>query len=71
MWINKSEISQLSEQIRKAIDGQEVDMRDNKEGVLSILKNDIYTLMHMEKEQRYVIGQEKDKLNFLQISRIS
>lgn len=61
MWIKKSEISQLSEQIRKAIDGQEVDTRDNKEGVLSILKNDIYTLIHMEKEQRYVIGQEKEK----------
>lgn len=61
MWINKSEISQLSKQIRKAIDGQEVDTRDNKEGVFSILKNDIYTLMHMEKEQRYVIGQEKEK----------
>ncbi len=61
MWISKSEIAQLSEQIRKAIDGKEIDTRDNREGALSILKNDIYTLMHIEKEQRYVIGQEKEK----------
>ncbi len=61
MWISKSEIAQLSEQVRKAIDGKEVDTRDNREGALSILKNDIYTLIHMEKEQRSVIGQEKEK----------
>lgn len=61
MWINKSEILQLSEQIRKAIDGQEVDIRDNKEGAFSILKNDIHTLIHMEKEQKYVAQQEKEK----------
>ena len=61
MWIKKSEISQLSEQVRKAIDGQEVDTRDNKEGVLSVLKNDIYTLIHLEKEQKQVVQQEKEK----------
>jgi len=61
VWIRKSEITQLSEKIRKAIDGEEVDTRDNREGALSILKNDIYTLIHMEKEQRTVIEQEKEK----------
>lgn len=61
MWISKSEITQLSDQIRKAIEGQEVDTRDNKEGAFSILKNDIYDMIHLEKEQRLVITQEKEK----------
>lgn len=61
MWIRKSEILQLSDQIRRAIDGQEVDPRDHKEGALSILKNDIYTLINREKEQRYAAQKETEK----------
>ena len=52
MLIRKEEITELSNGIRKAIDGQEIDIRDNKEGALSILKNDIHTLINIEKEQR-------------------
>ena len=52
MWIRKKELRELSEAVRKAIDGQDVDLRDNKEGELSILKNDIHTLIHIEKEQK-------------------
>lgn len=61
VWIKRSEIVELSELIRKAIDGQEVDPRDHKEGALSILKNDIYTLINREKEQRYAAQKETQK----------
>lgn len=62
MLIKKEEITELSNGIRKAIDGQEIDIRDNKEGVLSILKNDIYTLIHIEKEQRSRAQAEQEHL---------
>lgn len=62
MWTKKKEITELSEQIRKAIDGQEVDPRDHKEGTLSILKNDIYTLIHMEEEQRKEEQKQREHL---------
>ena len=52
MLIRKEEITELSKGIRKAIDGQEIDIRDNKEGALSILKNDIHTLINIEKAHR-------------------
>lgn len=51
MLIRNSEIKELSEKIRKAIDGQKVEFRDNKEGSLSILKNDIHTLVNIKNEQ--------------------
>lgn len=34
--IKKREITDLSDKIRKAIDGQKVDFRDNREGALGI-----------------------------------
>ena len=46
MWVSKKELLALSEGIRAAIDGQPFDPRDDREGALSILKNDIYTLTH-------------------------
>ena len=39
MLIRKKEISELSEGIRRAIDGEEFDPRDHKEGEWSILKD--------------------------------
>lgn len=62
MWINKKELLALSEGIRMAIDGQPFDPRDNKEGALSLLKNDIYTLMYSEREQRSIATEEKECL---------
>lgn len=62
MWIRKKELRALSEAVRKAIDGQDVDLRDNKEGELSILKNDIHTLIHIEKEQKEYEKKEKEVL---------
>lgn len=58
MLIRNSEIKELSEKIRKAIDGQKVEFRDNKEGSLSILKNDIHTLVNIKNEQLSAVEQE-------------
>lgn len=60
--IKKKEITELSENIRRAIDGKDVDFRDNKEGALSILKNDINTLVHMKNEQMNSAQTERDLL---------
>lgn len=60
MWIKKSEIKDLSTDIRKIIDGYDVDFRDNKEGPLSILKNDIYTLASLKNEQADSFHKERD-----------
>ncbi len=62
MWINKKELLSLSEGIRAALDGQPFDPRDNREGVLSMLKNDIYTLTNAGQEQNNVLEQEKEHL---------
>lgn len=52
----------MSAGIRRAIDGREFDPRDNKEGAWSILKNDIYTLLHLEQERRQAAVEEKEHL---------
>lgn len=62
MLIKKSEVISLSENVRKAIDGQSVDFRDNKENSLSILKNDIHTLVNLKNEQMSAAKQEQQRL---------
>ncbi|MDR0918320.1 MAG: HAMP domain-containing histidine kinase [Oscillospiraceae bacterium] len=62
MNIPKKEVIQLSENIRKIIDGHNVDLRDNKEGKLSILKNDIHTLAGRLTEQAETSELEKQAL---------
>lgn len=62
MWINKKEMQSLSAGIRTALDGQPFDPRDHREGTFSILKNDIYTLIHSEQEKRGVLEKEKEHL---------
>lgn len=62
MWIDKKEIQSLSAGIRTALDGQPFDPRDHREGAVSILKNDIYTLIHSEQEKRSVLEKEKEHL---------
>ncbi len=63
MWIKKNDINDLSDQIRKAIDGQAIDVRDNKEGPMSSLKNDIHTLVQIKDEQIYITKKERDLLS--------
>ncbi len=62
MWVNKKELLSLSEGIRAALDGQPFDPRDDREGALSILKNDIYMMTHAGQEQRNVLEEEKERL---------
>lgn len=62
MLIKKEEVTGLSEKIRSAIDGEEVDFRDNQEGPWSILKNDIDTLVRMKNEQMTYAQKERDIL---------
>ena len=62
MWIRKKEILELSKGIRSAIDGQEFDPRDNREGPLSILKNDIHTLIRLEQDEKCAAVEEKERL---------
>jgi signal transduction histidine kinase len=51
MMTSNRKLKELSENIRRIIDGQPVDLRDNREGVFSILKNDIHTLATLKNEQ--------------------
>jgi len=60
VWIRESDIIKLSDDIRKIIDGQDIDLRDNREGVWGILKNDIHTLANLRNEQVDVLGRERD-----------
>jgi signal transduction histidine kinase len=62
MIISKKEIQNLSDDVRKIIDGQNIDLRDNREGVWSILKNDIHTLAALKNEQVDALGRERDML---------
>lgn len=60
MLIKNREITQLSDNIRKAIDGQIIDFRDNREGPWGILKNDIHTLVSLKSEQVDSFHLERD-----------
>lgn len=61
--IKKSEITKLSDDIRKIIDGQESRIRDNKEGVWGALKNDIHTLATRNSEQLESFRRERDLMS--------
>ena len=63
MWIKKKEVEQLSEFVKGYISGEEPDIRDNREGVFNILKNDIYSLVKKKNEQIKVTESERDKLS--------
>ena len=63
MWIKKKEVEQLSEFVKGYISGEEPDIRDNREGVFNILKNDIYSLGKKKNEQIKVIKSERDNLS--------
>jgi signal transduction histidine kinase len=62
MNVPKKEITELSENIRKIIDGQKVNLLDNREGKLSILKNDIHTLANRLTEQAETSQLERNAL---------
>lgn len=62
MWVSKSSIAKLSDHVKRLIAGDNIDIRDNREGPLRILKNDIQTLATYKKEQVDILQQERDIL---------
>lgn len=62
MWIKKNEIATLSVNIRKIIDGEDIDIRQNDEGIWNILKNDIHILAKRKNEQVRSLEQDKNLL---------
>jgi len=62
MLIRKSSIKELSDNVKKLTAGEDIDIRDNREGPLRILKNDIQTLATYKKEQVDILQQERDIL---------
>lgn len=62
VWIRKKDITKLLENIRKSMDGEDIDLRDNREGAFSILKNDIHSMIHIKEEQMHAAQMERDML---------
>jgi len=62
VWINKHEMKELSKDIRKIIDGQDIDLRVNDEGTWNILRNDIHTLAQLRHEQVNALQRDKEVL---------
>lgn len=62
MWIRKKEVEELSELVKGFISRDEVDIRDNKEGAFSILKNDIYAFVSTKNEQLKNMEAQRDSL---------
>ncbi|MFH1511985.1 MAG: HAMP domain-containing sensor histidine kinase [Bacillota bacterium] len=62
MWIRKRVLEDLSTAIRRIVDGESVDLLDNREGKLSILRNDIQTLVRLKQEQADALQKDKERL---------
>ncbi len=60
--IRRRDLEKLSADIRRIIDGQDLDLRDNREGILPMLKNDINTLARLKNEQIEVLRRDHDSL---------
>lgn len=62
VWISRKEMEQLSAVVKGYQNGQNIDIRDNKEGPFSILKNDIYAFAQSQSEQLTQAEAERDIL---------
>ncbi len=62
MWISRKELEQISAAIKSYQNGHNVDIRDHQEGPLSILKNDIYSLVQNKNNQLAQTESERDIL---------
>jgi len=62
MIISRKEVEQLSADVRRIVDGHALDLRDNLEGRLSILKNDIHTLARRLNNQAVNLQEDKARL---------
>ena len=62
MWVSKKDIEALSDVVKGYASGEEADIRDNKEGAFSILKDDIYRLVELQKDQLRNASEQRDIL---------
>ena len=62
MWVSKKDIEALSDVVKGYATGEETDIRDNKEGAFSILKDDIYRLVELQKDQLKTASEQRDIL---------
>ena len=62
MWISRKELEKLSAVVKSYQNGQKIDIRDNKEGPCSILKNDIYAFAQSQSEQLAQAEEDRDVL---------
>jgi len=62
MIISRKEVEELSADVRRIVDGHALDLRDNLEGRLSILKNDIHTLARRLNNQATNLQEDKARL---------
>lgn len=62
MITSNRKLIKLSDDIRRIIDGQSIDLCDNREGVFSMLKNDIHILATLKSEQVDALQSDKDAL---------
>ncbi|HRX08312.1 MAG TPA: HAMP domain-containing sensor histidine kinase, partial [Candidatus Limiplasma sp.] len=62
MWLKRRTIEQLSADVRRVANGESADLLDNREGPLSILRNDIQTLARLKQEQADALLKDKDRL---------
>lgn len=62
MWLNKRTLERLSADVRRVADGESADLLDNREGPLSILRNDIQTLARLKQEQADALQKDKERL---------
>lgn len=62
MWLNKRTLERLSADVRRVADGESADLLDNREGHLSILRNDIQTLARLKQEQADALQKDKERL---------
>jgi len=62
VWIRKQTVEVLSANIRRIVDGEGADLLDNREGKLSILRNDIQTLVRLKQEQADALRRDKNRL---------
>jgi len=60
--IRNSEIKKLAGNVKKLIAGENIDIRDNREGPLKILKNDIHNLVTNKNEQVDIVMNEREIL---------
>ena len=62
MLISARKIKQLSLQVRQIVNGHNIDLRDNREGTLSVLRDDIHALARLKGGQVDILQRDQEIL---------